>query len=109
MNSPLRLAYTTVPDLATAEIIAQTLVAEKLAACVTLIPQAISHYMWDGQATRSAEVILLIKTTAPAWPTLSTRLKNLHPYEIPALWALDPTTCDPTFLSWIQKSISLPE
>src|SRR5207253_1452162 len=52
---PVVLVLTTVPDDASAEVIARTLVEERLAACVNLLPPMMSIYRWKGAVERDAE------------------------------------------------------
>ena len=52
----------TCPDDTCARALAQTLLNEKLAACVNLIPQVTSLYCWQGKMEESQEVQLVIKS-----------------------------------------------
>ena len=77
------LVLSTVPDDVSAETIARTLVDEKLAACVNLLPPMVSIYRWKGAVERGAERQLVMKTTRARVPALERRLKELHSYEVP--------------------------
>jgi periplasmic divalent cation tolerance protein len=79
------LCLSTAPDPAEAERIARALVEERLIACATLLPGALSVYRWEGEVRRDAEVVLLMKTRRTAVPRLKERLPALHPYEVPEL------------------------
>jgi len=61
--SDVVLVLTTAPDDESTETLARTLVEEKLAACVNLLPAMISIYRWQGSIERSVERQLIIKTT----------------------------------------------
>ncbi|EQD74736.1 Divalent ion tolerance protein, CutA1, partial [mine drainage metagenome] len=56
------LVLCTCPDEASAACVAEALVAEHLAACITQVPGARSVYRWQGAIEHSVEVQLLIKT-----------------------------------------------
>ena len=95
------ICLTTCPDRATAERLAERLVSERLAACVSVLPGMRSTYRWRGQLERVDEALLLIKTTRDRYPALQARLPALHPYELPELVAVE--ACDglPAYLDWV--------
>src|SRR5690606_7562869 len=62
------IAFCTCPDAATASRIAEALVGERLAACVSVLPGVQSVYRWQGGIERADEVQLLAKTTAARMP-----------------------------------------
>lgn len=95
------LCLTTCPDPDSAERLAEALVAERLAACVNLIPGLRSIYRWQDAIQRDAEVLLLIKTTRARYPALQARLPQLHPYELPELVAVEAADGLPAYLRWV--------
>lgn len=95
------LCLCTCPDTATGERIARTLVEDRLAACVNLLPGVVSIYRWQGRLQRDAEVLLLIKTTRDRYPALQARLPLLHPYELPELLAVEAADGLPAYLHWL--------
>jgi len=98
---PVLLAYSTCPDSASAEAIARALVDERLAACVNQLPGLRSTYRWQGQVEQAEEVLLLIKTTADRLDAMTARLRELHPYELPELIAVEVRTGLPAYLDWV--------
>ena len=52
----------TAPDEATAQDLAAKALAEKVAACATLLPGATSLYYWEGKLEQEYEVQMLLKT-----------------------------------------------
>lgn len=99
------LCLTTCPDAASAERIAEALVAERRAACVNVLPGLRSIYRWQGAIERADEHLLLIKTTRAAWPALQARLLELHPYELPELLAVEPADGLPAYLQWVAEAV----
>ncbi|EPK0910447.1 TPA: divalent-cation tolerance protein CutA, partial [Klebsiella pneumoniae] len=83
------------------ERIATALVAERLAACVNLLPGLRSVYRWQRKVEAAAEVLLLVKTSAEAYPALQERLRQLHPYELPELLAVEAASGLPEYLQWL--------
>lgn len=101
--SEVLLVLTNTPDRATAERIAEALVTEQLAACVNILAGCTSLYRWEGKLERASEVPLLIKTTRDAYPQLETRLRQLHPYELPEIIALPLSAGLPEYLDWVAQ------
>ena len=104
------LAYSSCPDAASAEAIARALVAERLAACVNQVPGLRSTYRWQGQLEQASEVLLLIKTTSDRLDAMTARLRDLHPYELPELIAVEVRAGLPAYLDWVTaQTASLPD
>ena len=106
MSGCLRIFVSTAPpDVAPA--IARTLVDERIAACVNIVPGVRSVYSWKGETCDDAESILLIKTTASLAADLAARLKELHPYEVPELVAIEIREGEgnPEYLAWLTDSV----
>lgn len=95
------LAFCSCPDAATASRIAQALVGERLAACVSVLPGVRSVYRWQGNVERADEVQLLIKTGADRMPALAERIVALHPYELPEVVAVEAAGGLPAYLDWV--------
>ncbi|MDP9075679.1 MAG: divalent-cation tolerance protein CutA [Actinomycetota bacterium] len=88
-----------------AEAIADALVNAGLAACVQRSP-IVSHYRWQGQATRSEEILLLIKTTAERVPEVMASINSHHSYDTPEILELPISSGWPAYLAWIDQSVS---
>ena len=106
MNEQVIVALSTCPDEATAARIAQALVSERLATCVNRLPGVTSTYFWDGRLQSDSEVLLIIKTTAARWAALESRLKTLHPYDLPELVALTVTAGNERYLEWVRTGVA---
>ena len=70
----------------------RTLVEERLAGCVQVIPSGIAIYRWQGVLYNDAQTQLINKTTRAAWPALRARIVELHSDEVPEILAL-PVPC----------------
>jgi len=95
------LSLCTCPDQPSAERLAEALVAEGLAACVNILPGAISVYTWEGRTERDTELVLLIKTTAARFDELQRRIVALHPYDVPEVIATPISHGLPAYLDWV--------
>lgn len=95
---------TTLPAGADAAELARSLVGERLAACVSILPGVRSLYRWKDRIEEDEEQQLLIKTTAERVRQLSERLRELHPYEVPELLVLSVADGGAAYLEWIRAS-----
>ncbi|SUW65671.1 C-type cytochrome biogenesis protein CycY [Buttiauxella agrestis] len=95
----------TAPDEATAQELAALVLAEKLAACVTLLPGATSLYYWEGKMEQEYEVQMLLKSDIEHQEALLACLKSHHPYQTPELLVLPVTHGDSDYLSWLYASL----
>jgi periplasmic divalent cation tolerance protein len=100
------VVFCTFPDSDTAKRIAQELVKNHLAACVNVLPGVESIYQWKGELETSSEVLGLIKTTTVMYPTLETRLKELHPYDVPEIVAVPASRVHPAYAQWVREMTS---
>lgn len=99
------LVITTVKNISDAGRISGKLVSEKLAACVSTVPDVRSVYRWRGKVERSNEVMLLVKTSAKKLDKLMARIKELHSYEVPEILVLKVDRGLPQYLKWIEESL----
>jgi periplasmic divalent cation tolerance protein len=95
-----------VPDAATGEELARTLVEAGLAACVTRLPGAVSTYRWQGVLETAAEELLIVKTLASRWPALRDAVRRAHPYDVPEILALPVVDGLDDYLAWMAGSLS---
>ena len=97
------LVLTNLPDAASARLLAGALVEARLAACVNILSSCRSVYRWQGQIEDSAEVPLLIKTTAACYAALEVAIRAQHPYELPEIIAVPITHGLPDYLAWVNQ------
>lgn len=81
----LFLIRITCPDRETAGRMAAALVAERLAACAHVGEEIESTYWWNGAVETARETPLLLKTRATLFGAAAARVRDLHPYEVPAI------------------------
>ena len=94
------------PDAASAQRLADALVAERLAACISRVPGVLSTYRWQGEIHTDQEELLLIKTTVAGFEALKARLPELHPYELPELLALPAERGLAAYLDWVRANVA---
>ena len=98
---------TTLSASADCDRFARTLVEERLAACVNVLPPMRSTYRWKGTVEQDDERQVVIKTTADRVDALRTRVRELHPYELPEFIVLSVADGDRGYLDWIGESVRL--
>ena len=101
-GSGIRVCLISAPDAEAARRIARTLVEERLAACVNVVPGVTSIYRWEGELQEDAELLLVAKTSEALLPALAERLAVIHPYALPELVALTPSGGSERYLDWVR-------
>jgi len=82
MSEPCCTVLVTAGNTEEAELIATTVVTERLAACCNMIPAIKSIYQWKGEICRDEEILLIMKTPRTKFETLRKRVVALHSYEV---------------------------
>lgn len=96
------LVLTTLPvDANEAATFARTLVEERLAACVNVLPPMESIYLWDNMIEREPERQLIIKTAKDRTVALWDRVRELHPYDVPEFVVIPIVDGNDAYLRWI--------
>jgi periplasmic divalent cation tolerance protein len=102
MDQP-RIVYTTFPDEESARAVARALVQENLAACVNLIPNMRSVYRWQGEIEEATEIVGIVKTRAQLIERVESRIRELHPYDTPAIMHLAVAGAEHETLAWLME------
>ncbi|WP_240695127.1 divalent-cation tolerance protein CutA [Corallincola luteus] len=100
-----KLVLSACPDVEHAQRIASCLVAERLAACVNLIPQMQSIYRWQDKIEQTNEVQLLIKSDHGTLSDLEARLTALHPYDVPEFLVVTIEDGSADYLAWLGQCL----
>lgn len=108
MKNPSRfqIALVTAPDLKTARALARAALEARLIACANLVPRVESHYWWQGKLESSAEVLLVMKTTAPRRKALEQLILARHPYDTAEFLVLPIQAGTDRYLRWLADSVS---
>ena len=97
-----------VPDMATAQALAQALVGRQLAACVNILPGVQSVYRWQGAIEEAHEISLFIKTRRACYAAVEAAICELHPYDVPEIIALPISGGLPAYLAWLVQETTPP-
>lgn len=95
--------YSTFGSVAEAEVAAEALVRERLAACVNIHPGMRSVYEWKGKVEKAEEAAVFIKTRAALKERVMARLRALHPYDVPAMLELPILGGNEDYLEWARE------
>ncbi|KAK2992100.1 hypothetical protein RJ640_023483 [Escallonia rubra] len=109
---PSIVVYVTVPNKEAGKKLAESIVKEKLAACVNRVPgmcpcyctRIESVYQWQGEIQTDSEELLIIKTRESLLEALTAHVKANHEYEVPEVIALPITGGNLQYLEWIKNS-----
>jgi periplasmic divalent cation tolerance protein len=83
--------------------IANSLVEERIAACVSIISPVRSIYRWEGKIWDEKEWVLIIKTQKKRFEDLEKKVKSLHSYSVPEIIGLPIVEGNPAYLKWLEE------
>jgi periplasmic divalent cation tolerance protein len=87
-----------------ADRIARRLVEERLAACVNIVPQVRSLFVWEQKLSQEDEVLLVVKSRRARFQQLADIVKQLHSYSVPEIIALPIIVGSSDYLRWVSDS-----
>jgi periplasmic divalent cation tolerance protein len=97
------LVMVSCPGEEVAHDIARTLMEERLIACAQVTAPVMSVYRWRGEVEESLESLLLAKTREQLFEGVRQRVRELHPYEVPEIVAVDLAHGDREYMEWIEE------
>lgn len=101
----ITLIYITAGNKDEAVMIGKALISDRLAACVNIIENMYSMYMWDGKLQDDKETILIAKTTKDRVTYLIEKVNALHSYDCPCIVTLPVSDGNPAFLKWVADEV----
>lgn len=101
----INLIYITTGSKDEAAMIGKALINAGLAACVNIVENMHSMYMWDGKLQDDKETILIAKTTKACVSDLVEKVNALHSYDCPCIVSLPVSDGNPEFLKWIAEEV----
>ncbi len=98
------MLYITCRDMSEAQMISKCLIEERLVACVNIIDNMVSMYIWKGEVVDDQEVIIIAKTQLSNFANIESRVLELHSYEVPCIVALPFIQGHVPYIQWIAES-----
>ena len=98
----LNVILTSCPP-AQAQRIADELVERRVAACVSVVPGAVSTFRWQGKVLHEAESLLLIKVPAERTQACVSALQDAHPNTTPEIVVVAASQVADAYLAWAQR------
>lgn len=95
--------FTTTDSITQARTIAAALVERKLAACVQ-ISTIESVYTWQGEVQNEKEYRVIAKTVADRYADVEKVIRELHSYDLPAIYALDVAEAFEPYADWVAQN-----
>lgn len=95
------LVISKLPDQKSAQRLAEKLVEERLAACVSVLAPCASVYRWQGRTETAAEYPVFIKTRISLYPQVERAIRKEHPYELPEIIGVPLSAGLPEYLEWV--------
>ncbi|WP_431063401.1 divalent-cation tolerance protein CutA [Methanobacterium sp.] len=104
-NNMYVLVYITTSGKEESKKIANTLVKDKLAACVNIVSSIESIYLWKGEIENDNESLLIVKTKVDNINKIIQRVKEIHSYETPAILAIPIIEGSKDYLDYLDKEL----
>ena len=104
--SAIRLVLTAVEGEEQARELAEGLVRDRLAACVSVLGPAHSYYIWKENLERTCEWLLLIKTVDERLAALHSALAGRHPYTVPEILTLPEIEATSAYAAWARGTLA---
>jgi periplasmic divalent cation tolerance protein len=97
--------FTTTGSADEARRIARAVVERRLAACAQ-ISEIESVYRWKGAVQDDKEYRILIKTTDAQYSAVESAIRELHSYELPAIYSMPLEHAYGPYAEWVRVESS---
>lgn len=95
--------HTTIDSQEGAQKIANAIVSRRLAACVQVSGPITSTYWWEGKMEQAQEWVCTAKTRSELYSQLEQAIKEVHPYDVPEILAVDVVAGNTDYLKWVSQ------
>ena len=84
------------------------LVEERLVAGGNIVPGVRSIYRWKDEICDESEECLWMETADDRVEALMTRLREIHPYDVPKILTFEPREGPPDYMAWVEAETRSP-
>ena len=85
--------------------IVRRLLDEKLIACANITGPVSSLFWWKNKIDEAKEILVFMKSHKKLFQRLSSRIKEIHSYQVPEVIALPIIEGLPPYLEWLEDSL----
>lgn len=96
------IVFTTFPNETDANKIIDYVLENKMVACAQTL-NINSHYIWKNEICHGGEILVLFKTSWDLYNALESKIKEMHPYEVPEIIAVDIEKGLNSYTKWIDE------
>ena len=96
---------TTLSKKKNAIYISNKILNEKYAACIQLIPNVSSYYIWNDKIESNEEFLLNVKTINTMQDKIVDIIKTYHEYEIPQIISYDFRMHNEKYKEWFESIV----
>ncbi|MBN2367579.1 divalent-cation tolerance protein CutA [Candidatus Woesearchaeota archaeon] len=100
----MRIVYITVKNAGDAKKISHHLLHKRIVACTNIFPIE-SMFWWNGEIQENVEFVVLAKTTDANYDKVEKEVKEIHEYEVPAIYSWKADKISKDYEKWIKKEI----
>ena len=104
-SSSYTVVFITTATADEAQKISRTLLDQRLAACINIVPKVSSQFWWQGKIDSAQENLLIVKTKASQLDEIIKLVKGLHSYGVPEIIALPIIGGNQDYLEWIETEV----
>lgn len=88
------------------QLIARVLLEQKVAACVSIIPQVNSLFWWQKSIEQESESLLVVKTRIELIDEIIRLVKEVHSYDVPEIIAIPIIGGNHDYLEWVDGEVA---
>lgn len=88
--------------------IAQALIEQRLAACVSSAGAVSSLFWWNNKIDQGREVLLIVKSTKAKLSRITKLVRSIHSYAVPEIIAVPVIGGNRAYLDWVDESLRKP-